>query len=65
MAAKIVLRTGLQATGLEYQGWIGIDCLRVPAAVWMMRLLVASNVLTRREGTAYAVRAGELSRLAR
>jgi len=27
----------------------------VPAAVWMMRLLVASNVLTRREGTALFV----------
>jgi len=50
VAAKIVLRTGLQATGLEYQGWIGIDCLRVPAAVWMMRVMVASNVLCRREG---------------
>ena len=32
-------------------GWLGIECPSVRAAVWMMRALVASNVLSRREGT--------------
>jgi hypothetical protein len=32
-------------------GWRGIDYPNVRAAIWMMRALVASNVLSRREGT--------------
>jgi hypothetical protein len=32
-------------------GWTGVACDDVPSAVWMMRALVASNVLARREGT--------------
>jgi len=42
--------TGLQATGHEYRGWIGVNCLSVRSAIWMMRLMVVSNVLCRREG---------------
>ena len=34
-----------------HAGWAGVACDDVPSAVWMMRALVASNVLARREGT--------------
>ena len=43
--------TGLSTSPHRYVGWLGVECAGVPAAVWMMRLLVAGNVLTRREGT--------------
>jgi sirohydrochlorin cobaltochelatase len=35
----------------SYGGWLGLECSSVPAAVWMMRTMVATNVLSRREGT--------------
>ena len=35
----------------DQHGWRGIDCASVKAAIWMMRALVATNVLSRREGT--------------
>lgn len=31
-------------------GWTGVECPDPPAAIWMMRALVAQNVLARREG---------------
>jgi sirohydrochlorin cobaltochelatase len=31
--------------------WLGVECGSVSAANWMMRMLVVSNVLSRREGT--------------
>ena len=46
---------GLATSPHRYVGWLGVECPGVPAAVWMMRLLVAGNVLTRREGTALFV----------
>lgn len=55
IAGEINAQTHLQATGREYHGWIGIDCLSVQAAVWMMRVMVASNVLCRREATSIYV----------
>jgi hypothetical protein len=36
-------------------GWAGVACASVADAVWMMRALVASNVLARREGTMLCV----------
>jgi hypothetical protein len=30
-------------------GWQGVECPDAPAAIWMMRALVAQNVLARRE----------------
>jgi hypothetical protein len=36
-------------------GWRGVECDSVAPAVWMMRALVASNVLARREGTVLLV----------
>ena len=35
----------------DVAGWRGVECDSVASAVWMMRALVASNVLARREGT--------------
>jgi hypothetical protein len=51
MAATIHEATALTATNRTYAGWLGVECPNVRAAVWMMRTLVASNVLARREGT--------------
>lgn len=49
-AAAIERQAGLRATDHRYQGWMGLETPSVGAAVWMMRALVASNVLARREG---------------
>ncbi len=43
--------TGLQTTRGASFGWLGVECDEIGAAVWMMRALVACNVLSRREGT--------------
>lgn len=55
LGARIGALTGLKATAHGYRGWLGVECPTVAAAVWMMRALVASNVLARREGTALFV----------
>jgi sirohydrochlorin cobaltochelatase len=49
IAARIQSQTPLQANGREYPGWLGIDCLNPRAAIWIMRFIVASNVLCRRQ----------------
>jgi len=51
LAGTIQRHTGLRRAGLDYPGWLGLDAESVRSAVWMMRALVASNVLARREGT--------------
>ena len=51
IAALIHRDTGLQRSNHHYPGWLGVECPSVRVAVWMMRALVASNVLSRREGT--------------
>jgi hypothetical protein len=43
--------TGLPVSARSYRGWIGVECPTVRAAIWMMRAMVVSNVLARREGT--------------
>ena len=50
ISGKIHSQTGLEATAREYPGWLGVHCLNIQAAIWMMRVMVASNVLCRREG---------------
>jgi sirohydrochlorin cobaltochelatase len=35
----------------DEDGWRGVECPNVKAAVWMMRAMVAHNVLARREGS--------------
>src|SRR5262245_58231046 len=42
--------TGLVASPHRYMGWLGVECPTIRAGIWMMRALVASNVLSRREG---------------
>ena len=42
---------GLAPSIAEYPGWLGVECADVDGAIWRMRALVASNVLSRREGT--------------
>jgi hypothetical protein len=49
MASRIQRDTGLQRSTHRYAGWVGVECPSVRVAVWMMRALVASNVLSRRE----------------
>jgi sirohydrochlorin cobaltochelatase len=51
MAEAIRRATGLGCSEDAYRGWLGVVCADVRAAIWMMRLLVASNVVSRREGT--------------
>jgi hypothetical protein len=51
LAEQIQRSTGLQPSSERYPGWLGLECTSVPLAVWMMRALVASNVLSRREDT--------------
>jgi len=50
IAERIRAETGLRTSPHDYVGWIGVECPPVRAAVWMMRALVTSNVLSRREG---------------
>jgi sirohydrochlorin cobaltochelatase len=40
---------GLHTSPHRYPGWLGFECTSVRAAIWMMRAMVASNVLSRRE----------------
>ena len=51
MIGAIRRETGLQCSDIEYAGWCGVECSSVRAAIWMMRAMVASNVLARRQGT--------------
>jgi sirohydrochlorin cobaltochelatase len=51
VAAAIERETGLRASSRRYYGWLGLECPSVRAAIWMMRALVVSNVLARREET--------------
>jgi sirohydrochlorin cobaltochelatase len=51
LAIEIEQLTGLRSSDGTEAGWLGLACPSVRAAVWMMRALVACNVLSRREGT--------------
>jgi hypothetical protein len=55
MIATIERGTGLTAARMRSPGWLGVDCASVRDAIRMMRALVASNVLARREGTTLCV----------
>ena len=55
IADAIVRATGLQRSSHRHLHWVGLECGRVRTAVWMMRMLVAVNVLSRREGTTLLV----------
>jgi sirohydrochlorin cobaltochelatase len=51
LAGAIEKATGLRVSQHAYTGWLGLECPSVQSAIWMMRGLVVSNVLARREGT--------------
>jgi hypothetical protein len=44
-------RSGLTLSSRQYAGWLGLNCPTVQAAIWMMRIVMATNVLSRREET--------------
>ena len=51
IAQRIQQEIGLNVSPQHYRGWLGVECPSVRGAIWMMRALVVSNVLSRREGT--------------
>jgi hypothetical protein len=51
LSTTIQQDAGLPTAGCSYPGWLGVNCPGVKSAVWMMRALVAANILSRREGT--------------
>lgn len=55
MADAIPRETGLTVAEYTGHGWLGLHCPSVRTAVWMMRGLVAGNVLARREETRLCV----------
>ncbi len=51
LAEALARDTGLRVSPHRYHGWLGLECGNARAAIWMMRALVVSNVLSRREET--------------
>ncbi len=43
-------RAGFRTGGVEYFGWLGVECPNLPVAIWLMRGLVVEGVMARREG---------------
>ncbi len=50
IAAGIQPATGFTKSQHSYLNWVGVECPSVNAAVWLMRALVVSPILSRREG---------------
>jgi len=55
IAEGIAQGAGLTRSRHRYAGWLGVDCPSIRHAIWMMRALVVSNVLARREETTLLV----------
>jgi sirohydrochlorin cobaltochelatase len=53
--------TGRRISDHRYSNWIGMECPGVKPAIWMMRALVTTNVLSRREETVLFVPVNPLS----
>jgi len=51
MGESIRGATGLTPSDVVCDGWLGVVCPSVKAAIWMMRAMVVSNVMARREET--------------
>ncbi len=51
LAETIEAATGLRQSPRRAAGWLGLECAGVADAVWLMRALVTTNLLTRREET--------------
>lgn len=50
-AEGIRRRTGLERSSRQHPHWLGLECGQASRAIWLMRALVVSNVMARREGT--------------
>ena len=55
IADAIRRETGLVRSLHRHRDWAGIECGSVRTAVWMMRMMAAVNVLSRREGSVLLV----------
>jgi hypothetical protein len=55
IADAIRRETGLARSLHRHRDWSGIECGSVRTAVWMMRMMTAVNVLSRREGSVLLV----------
>lgn len=51
MSDTLTRETSLAAAPEASVGWFGVVCPSVRMAIWIMRAMVASNILARREGT--------------
>ena len=51
VGGAIEQETGLRLSAHRYGDWLGIHCPTVRTAVWMMRMMLTVNVLSRREGS--------------
>jgi sirohydrochlorin cobaltochelatase len=50
LAEGIGQSTGLTKGSIQAAGWLGVRCLSVEMAVWLLRAIVVEDVLVRREG---------------
>ena len=50
MSGRIAELTGLRVSSHRYFGWLGIEYPDARSAIWMMRAMIARNILSRREG---------------
>lgn len=55
LAGALATATGLDVTPSTTPGWVGVPCSSLDTAIWLMRALVAHNVLARREETTLLV----------
>ncbi|MEQ1911438.1 MAG: hypothetical protein ABMA15_21650 [Vicinamibacterales bacterium] len=55
VADRVYAATGLRRSNHRTVGWIGLECGKVGATIWMMRALVVGNIMSRREGTTLMV----------
>lgn len=63
LSSAIYEKTGWMVSS-QNAGWLGLECSSVHAAIWMMRGMVVSNVLSRREGTMLLIPMAKQSDLA-
>lgn len=50
LSEQIARLTGLFPSEIRTPGWCGVECADASNAIWMMRALIAQNILARREG---------------
>jgi hypothetical protein len=55
IADAVARETGLARSSHRHRDWLGLECRTVRTTVWMMRMMAAVNVLSRREGTVLLV----------